>query len=76
MIRPVRVFRKLDPKFTDNIGIWSRGSGESEPSGTQPQVNELILKRRPGRQLEMTFRFIVGIQDKYVNLSREDKVWD
>ena len=76
MIRPVRVFRKLDPKFTDNIGVESRGSGESEPNGTQPQVNELILKRRPGRQLETTFRFIVGIQDKYVNLSREDKVWD
>ena len=70
MIRPVRVFRKLDPKFTDSIGI------ESEPSETQPRVNELILKRRPGRLSETTFRFIVGIQDKYVNLSREDKVWD
>ena len=60
--RPVRVFRK---------------SGESEPSGTQPQssseARELTWKS-VFNGLVTIFMFIAGGQDDTVNLSREDRV--
>ena len=57
--RPVRVFRK---------------SGESEPSGTQPQSSPKARILAINSGLETIFNFITGIQDRGVNLSREDRV--
>ena len=60
--RPVRVFRK---------------SGESEPSGTQPQSSSEAWKltwKSVFDGLVTIFMFIAGGQDDTVNLSREDWV--
>ena len=60
--RPVRVFRK---------------SGESEPSGTQPQSSSearLLTWESVFHGLVMIFNFITGFQDEDVNLSHEDRV--
>ena len=60
--RPVRVFQK---------------SGESEPGGTQHQpISEAwkLTWESVLNGLKMIFKFITGIQDQDVNLSREDRV--
>ena len=60
--RPVRVFQK---------------PGESEPSGTQPQSSSearILTWEAINSGLETIFNFITGIQDDFVNLSREDRV--
>ena len=60
--RPVRVFRK---------------SGESEPSGTQPQSISEARKLTWESVIDglgMILEFIAGGQDDFVNLSREDRV--
>ena len=60
--RPVRVFRK---------------SGESEPSGTQPQsISEAwkLTWESVIDSLRTIFYFIIGGQDRDVNLSHEDRV--
>ena len=57
--RPVRVFRK---------------SGESEPSGTQPQSSSEARMLTVFDGLLMILRFIAGSQDDDVNLTREDRV--
>ena len=60
--RPVRVFRKSE-------------AGETHPqvSGRTSETWELTWKEL-GDGLEMIFRFIIGLQDDVVNLSREDRV--
>ena len=60
--RPVRVFRK---------------SGESEPSGTQPQsISEAwkLTWEAINSGLETILAFIAGTQDEGFNLSREERV--
>ena len=60
--QPVRVFRK---------------SGESEPSGMQPQSSSEVRKltwESVFHGLEMIFGFIAGGQDEGVNLRHEDRV--
>ena len=57
--RPVRVFRK---------------SGESGPSGTQPQSSSEARKLTWKPVLKTIINFITGFQDEDVNLSREDRV--
>ena len=57
--RPVRVFRK---------------SGESEPSGTQPQSSSEARKLTWKSVLETIINFITGFQDEDVDLSRKDRV--
>ena len=60
--RPVRVFRKSE-------------AGETHPQvpGRTSETWELTWKEL-GDGLEMIFRFIIGLQDDVVNLSREDRV--
>ena len=67
--RPIRVFRKLGPRMTDN-DVEPHGSGGSEPGETQPQP--ISEEKRNG--LETILDFIVGGQDKSVDLSHEDRV--
>ena len=72
--RPVRVFRKSNPGVADN-GIDSHGAEGSRPSEMHPQP--ILQGRELTREaigLETIFQFIVGTQDRDVDLSREDRV--
>ena len=77
--RPVRVFRKSDPRVTDTA-TEPHGSGEFGTSEMQLQVREPSSERRKltleaiGEGLEKMLTFIVGGQDKDVELSHEDRV--
>ena len=75
--RPVRVFRKSDPRVRDSV-VKRHGSGDSEPWETQLQVQEPISETRKLTRklngLETILTFISGNQDKDVDLSREDRV--
>ena len=63
-----------------NVNRPIRVFRKSEPSQTQPQATESILKARElnlktiGKGLEMIFQYIAGAQDDNVNLSRRDRV--
>ena len=63
-----------------NVNQPVRVFRKSEPSQTQPLVNEPISEAREltwkaiGKGLKMLFYYIVGNQDEDVDLSREDRV--